>query len=257
MIKQPQTIATDLIDKINDQFSQIQLYQDKNSFAIKQLDAQSSKLIQADAEAGWYAKGMIASLCGDMDHARYAFKNASQLGNPDAAKDHWMISAINLGYFSEAVTLYEEIGAPNKGRFTELASKGFSYGAFETLKRFLDEAKVMELDLSGLGVDGFNKVIALLEKDGTTQQDAMRLLDAAGEVLRSRKAFFVGSGPHFFIESSEYGDSGCAHFQYEVPLSPNEASEMNFELAEKIAAMPERIPNAFCVSFISSNANYS
>ncbi|MGV0999635.1 MAG: hypothetical protein ACOYBQ_09935 [Fluviibacter sp.] len=257
MIKQPQTIAIDLIDKINDQFAHIQVYQDKSSFSIKQLNTEAQKLIHADAKAGWCAKGMVASLCGDMESARYAFNNAAQLGIPDIAKDHWMISAVNLGYFTEGVTLYEEIGAPDKGRFTELANKGILYGAFDTLKRFLDEAKVMELDLSGLGVDTFNKVISILEKDGTTQQDALRLLDAAGEVLRSRKAFFIGSGPHFFIDSSEYGDSGCAHFQYEVPFSPNEASEMNFELAEKIAAMPERIPNAFCVSFISSNANHS
>lgn len=257
MIRQPKTIANDLIDKINDQFAHIEVYQDKNSFGIKQLDAEAKKLISVDAEAGWYAKGMIASLCGDMESARYAFNNAAQLGYPDLAKDHWMISAINLGYFTEGVTLYEEIGAPAKGKFTELANKGILYGAFDTLKRFLDEAKVMELDLSGLDVDALNKVIGILEKDGTTQQDALRLLDAAGEVLRSRNAFFIGSGPHIFIEPPEYGGSGCTYFQYKVPLSPSETSEMNFELAEKIAAMPYRIPNAFCVSFISSNANYS
>lgn len=257
MIRLPQTIAIDLIDKINDQFAHIQSYQDKNSFSIKQLDAKSSKLIQVDAEIGWCAKGMIASLCGDMDQARYAFKNATQIGIPSKVKDHWIVSAINLGYFTEGVTLYEQIGAPDQGRFTELANRGFQYGAFDSLKRFLDEAKVMELDLSGINVDTFNSVLNMLEEDGTTQNDALRLLDAAGEILRSRKAFFIGSGPYIVLEAPEFGSHGCTHFQYEVPFGPTETSEMNFELAEKIAAMPERIPNSFCVSFISSNANHS
>lgn len=186
-----------------------------------------------------------------MASARYAFENASKIGDPITALDHWMVSASNLGYFSESAKLFEEIGAPSKGRFTDFAERGFFNGMFVMLSRFIKEAKVMELDLSGLDTATYDKVTRLILAGGTAQETVLTMLDVAGEFLRGHKCFYIGKGPSFVFEPPEYGGLGEVHVQLAVPLGPEETSEMNVDLAERIALMPMQIPDVFCVSFVS------
>lgn len=256
MHPKPATIASDLSGKIDQIFLRIDTYADPNSFEIRMLEREAQQLLKVDAFAGWLLKSRISCLCGELDNLRKFNQNAQSLGAAVDSKVDLMTSLEVLGRFSESSSIFKEVGAPERGVFTKIAHYGFASGAFEDLQKHLIEAKKMGLNLSSLPLDKFDIVFKILRNDQVTQEEVNTIMDASGEILINRRCFFTDRRPTYFIESPTSSDElGCVHFHFGVPFAPEEAAEMNFELADKIARSSIRIPNAFSVSFVARNVN--
>lgn len=253
MNPQPIRITNQIIDRVNAITETQRFYAKQDEFQIIRLFQDAEKLIVTDFVEGHAAKGMVYALCGDIESAGNEFAIAAR--RPGVNLDHHMMVALsNAGYFKEAANLYEEVCKPSKGFFETYVNIGFIVGAYDATKQFLKEAKAMELKIDPEVYAAYDKLFSLMEADAVTEDEARSLLAAAGEVLISRGCFYTGElGDIVFLEADR-GFPGCAFLHLGVPFGAAETADMNVELAAKIAALPGRIPNSLCVSFVPEHA---
>lgn len=249
----PATIANELDQRIQAKLFSSSHYCEESDPVVLNLFDDIQKLMKASAKQGHVLKGLVFQLCGDVEKARYHVENAGKIGQERSYVQSVLGSInVNFGYFSLAQKNIYQSADPIYGQLTNNFDIALSCGAFSCLNGFIDKANKMNLDLAVLPVDLVRRAGAILDSAGVTDAQIGAMLDAAGEVLREEKLFFVGNMPDFEVSEGLYGDAGCVFLRYALPVTPEEAARLFDRLAEKIVARIDPVPDAFYVSFRSA-----
>jgi hypothetical protein len=228
---QPKTF--DLIERMNALQRAEPRYVDSSSLSPstrewRMLRKDVDQMFKVDACSAWELTGMCLALAGDRDGMERAFENSFALGNSGTNRANHMINRLNLGLFSEAQAAFAIAGAAETGSFTKMAVDGLATGAIHLVANFAERAREMKIEWDGGGLaDDIKAAEAILRGAGVDDAQVGRQLDIAGNILhnhrvRSEVAPQVTAMPGVF-ESVTY--------LLRVPVSPNEAFEMNIELA--------------------------
>lgn len=129
-----------------------------------------------------------------------------------------------------------------------LLSAAVTVGAFETSLSIIEQAQSRGevLQMTGL-IDVIRDSVSVLNAVGVTEDQAVKVVDMAGEILRSRKLVWLNDLPDVY--SLPPGEGGpVVSLAYRVAVSPSEASEMTWQLLSK-RIDSDLDSNGFQVSF--------
>ncbi|QCP50200.1 hypothetical protein FAZ95_14025 [Trinickia violacea] len=245
-----------MIDRINELQGASQYFVDPSTISSmtrewRLLKREIDALFAVDACSAWELAGMWFALAGDRDGMERAFSKSLALGVSVSNHLNLMVNRLNLGMFSAAQEVYREVGAPEAGVFTTMVQDGITAGAIFTVARFAERAQEMGIEWNdGDWGSELTKAAAVLRKSGISEEQIARHLDIAGDVLirhgvRPRVVPAITSAPGFF--------EGVTYL-LTVPVTPNEAFDMNIELAmaEDAAGIAKDV--AFDVVFEAAEA---
>lgn len=196
-------------------------------------------LYKVDAREAWAVYGGLHSAAGDRDQMERGFKNSVKLGWQWHVAHNWMNNRVRLGMLSAAQELYVDCGLPTAGHFTEMLGFGYQAGCIQIAAEFSRKANAMHIPMDERAYAELSAAADLLKGVGVTDEDVGKHLDIAGEICLKHG---FATRVHVHITHSESFFSGVT-FAVAVPVSPQEAFDMNIELAEaeEAAGIPKHV----------------
>ncbi len=252
----PKTKAAELNDQVNALVGQTTRWLTPDDMRLRRLIRQAEQLIGADPAEGHSSLAALYQLTGDREITLHHADNAIQLapGNP-LYFGNKATNLGNLGYFSEAQAFYERAIDPEKGKMTSGWSKGYIFGAFRTMRRHLDKARKMQLDLENLDTNTAERASAILEKVEATDADIGKVLDVLGGVVRQHRLFYAGSAPRVSVFDVA-GQEPFVEMVFDFDVSPAEAHQFYVEFVDQVIATLPTAPSVLSVSCRSWKQQY-
>ena len=207
----------------------------KSHLRWRSLWKSANELSKDDAMSASILCAMLLSAAGDLEGAEYWLRNLEQLGDASRALSWRMCLLGNQGYASRALELAPTVLAnPAPVPFAEVAIAASWFGAFTSIVQAVNNAiqqhKVLVKVTQQVEIARqADHVMSLL---GVTESQYAAVLDVAGEMMRARRlAWSETSSFHIIDEAPE--QLGILMI-YRIHVSPEEASDMNFELASTL-----------------------
>jgi hypothetical protein len=224
-------------------------YLSPNDWNIKRLARMAEQLVHAAPADGYSALACIIQLTGDSKKAISHIDNAIRLAGDKMFYLSTKVGILcNLGFFSEALDVYRQSAAPERGNMTAAWHRGYLCGAFKTMSSFIPRAKKMQLDLGGLDVDTAVRAANVMEKAGIADEDVARVFDAAGHVLRAHRLFFVGDGLRVKVFDAEDHDA-FIEATFDLEASLKDVHQLYQEFVDQVIETILNVPAGLTVSF--------
>jgi hypothetical protein len=245
----PQPNVQEVFEQIGATLRRLTRYLPAGDWEVKRLGRLAEQLVNADPAEGHNAIAQVSQMTGDRAKAIHHIDNAIGLaGNKPPFYSAKVAILCNLGYFSEALSIFKHSATPENGNMTKAWRRGYLCGAFRTMSSFLPKAKKMQFDLGGLDLDTAVKAANVMEKSGISDEDITKVLDVAGKVLREHKLFFVGDGLRAkVIEAPEH--DAFVEISFDVDASPKETHALYREFVDQLVENVPAAPPALTVSF--------
>lgn len=149
----------------------------------------------------------------------------------------------NFLYAAKAQSLVAEVfDNPCDWDYHRIISSAVTVGAFSEIalgikKAQLDSRAITVTKLIPIAL----KASETLAELGISDAQVALCLDVAGEVMRSRRMLWMGSGPDIYVVPASSGTPAVS-IEYRVPISAVDASSMSWELTEKIVDRDLYVP---------------
>lgn len=203
------------------------------AWSLKLLLAEADKLTRADAAAGSLAKAMVMSLTGSLGDALYWVKNARNFTSDFGPDGTEMVIKANLHHFSEAAVLFDRICEESDAIALLNLQFGPLLGCFRTTMEVADRANAKGIPVEAQDeADISREVVAALSRLQIAESDVRAMLDVAGEVMRERRLFTVGTSP--MIDVHMDGDGASILIQYIVDVPIEDAVDMSWDVVERL-----------------------
>jgi hypothetical protein len=245
----PQPNSEQVFEEIGLVLRRLTRYLSPDDWDIRRLHKMAEQLSNADETQGSNALATVWQMTGDRDKAIGHIDNAIQ----NAQDKMFYVSAkvailCNLGYFSEALSLFKYCSAPEKGNMTNAWKRGYLCGAFRTMSSYLPKARKMQFDLSALDTNKAIRAAKVTEQAGVSDEDVAKVLDFAGAVLRDHKLFFVGDGLRVNVFDGAADHDPFIEITFDLEASPKEAHALYLEFVDRViqkASMPPAVTVSF------------
>ena len=253
----PKLKSVDVIDRVNAILKDLTTFVPESDLEVRRLLKDSEDSIKASPALGHAALSSVYQIIGNAEKARYHIENAIKLAPSEYALIGNQSSILaNLGFYSEALRVYEKSANPELGQMTWVWPQGYAIGAFSTMVKHLTKARKMELDLKGLDVETAEKCAVVLQKSRVTESQIVAALEFVGSVLRDHKLFFVGPNPRVAV-FNEPGQEPFIRMTYGVAVSPSAAHQLYLEFIDRTVKAEVPIPNCLSVSLRSAKPDYA
>lgn len=178
------------------------------------------------AHAGW---AQLAQLRGDIEMVEHHVARSKKNGFDAQMVNHIAFMAYaNLLYGTKGSALAQthvDVKFQNIGKSIGTVA---SLGAFSRVNTLLVQAEAAAIDISHVKqIDTIKLMATEMSQAGVSDAEFAKVIDAAGDVMRQRRLFWLESQPRFGFDHG----IGCAMIRHRVDVLPSEASSMNLELA--------------------------
>ncbi|MDO8310679.1 MAG: hypothetical protein Q7T25_01940 [Sideroxyarcus sp.] len=249
----PATAFAEVAEGAKTLLASAERYLDESEMRYKRLEIEAKKTVNADPALGYLLLAYIRQLVGDFEGVQERLANARKLNAPSLQVAEASLPCfINLGNFTAARSSYCEAADPRQGHFTNNYESGATCGAFRLQRDFEEVAAKMNLKLpDSIPHAKYRHAAQVLDATATRDDEVSALLDLAGEVLRTRRLFFLGPSPDIDVVDDPESDS-CVFMNFRVAGGADNAAAMTVELADMAAERLERIPPGISVGFSSA-----
>lgn len=207
-----------------------------------------NQLQKVDVVAASYRKSQLHHLAGDLDGAEYWAQNVIKNGSEIDGIETLCTANANLGYVSRASVHFENLLRVQNGRVNASLALTIACGSFAAAstaaQRLLKAGGRVEREDIIMIADASRNALDSL---GVPEGHLRAMMDQAGELLRSRRLLWLNESPQ--VLSSKNGDAPFVALNYRLDVSPAEAAEMTWELAERLVSL-DLMPNSVTVAFI-------
>jgi hypothetical protein len=246
----PQANSEEVFAEIGAVLRRLTHYLSPGEWDIKRLNKMAEQLLNADEAVGSNALATVWQMTGDRNKAVRHIDNAIEhAGNKPFHVAAKVSILCNLGYFSEALAIFKEYSAPEKGNMTNAWKRGYLCGAFRTMNSYLPKAKKMQFELGALDIDTAVRAANVTEKAGVSDEDVAKVLDVAGAVLRKHKLFFVGEGLRVNVFDTEADHDPFIEISFDLEVSSSEAHSLYQEFVDQVTQNVPVVPSVVTVSF--------
>lgn len=247
----PATIAERLDQQINARLLVMTNFISDDDFQLLRLEDETRKLIGVNPAGAWRNLAIISHMRGDIDAFEQHMRNAENLSN-DSVNDGLtrLCAYSNLAFATKALAFYRQCVDIKYQNLGLAAIYGASFGAFQHIHHLMTQAQAAEIELPfPEQMANLDQAAKFLKEHGISDDLCARVVDAAGEVLRSRKLFWCDEYPQISVNDED----GTVSMRMRVDTSPQEASSMTMETAGKLISQDlDTLP--FYVSFIGTQA---
>jgi hypothetical protein len=119
------------------------------------------------------------------------------------------------------------------------------------MRRHLEKARAMQLDLSGLDVKTAESAARLLDEQNVAESDLGAFLDIAGEVLRTHRLYFLGESPDVLV-FDEPENTPFIRLTYRVGVPSKAAHDLYWQFIDRLTTRMDRPPGIASVAFRSA-----
>lgn len=206
-----------------------------NSLPWKAFWRACDDLAKDDALMASLFKAVLSSSASNLEDSEYWLRNVERLGGKSEANAWRMCLRGSQGYASRALEIAPKaLANPGPISFVELATAACWIGAFTTVLQAVNIAsqqnKVL-VDVANVVEIARNADHVLSQLD-VTEAHYAAILDVAGEMMRERKLAWTDTSSYHVID--EGPDQLGFLMVYRIHVTPEEASDMNFELASNL-----------------------
>jgi hypothetical protein len=216
-----------------------------NLFLFRRVEKELDALQKTDVVSASTLRAELESIYGNKDQMlRWldnAVKNSSGETGDSLSRRFSML--INCGYHIEASKLVPHILAhllslSNVARIMTISLSGGVFELPALLKEASDkQSRVISEEPGWLNVSQAielgNKALLAFSKSGTSQEAFLKALDIASEVMRDKKLLWLDSLPIIDVPLDD-DHALLVRLQYRLKVSPEDAAELNWSLAEKL-----------------------
>lgn len=243
------TIGSTLIKELNSVLLGMGRYVSPNDIRITRWLRAADQLMNADPVEALTVKAITYSLTGNTGQAIYYLDNAAIAGpsNPMVLLNR-CTTLTNLGFLSEAQSVFARVGSPKAGLFPMAASLGFNCGAFRAMAAVIEEARKMKLDTDFLQGAPIEDAANLLTSKGLDDSFLASQLDVAGEIMREVGTMFMGDAELFVANDHE---DPLLSLVYQLPVNAYEAEELDSELAIRLIRKKIALSPFVSIGFVS------
>ena len=231
---QPQTIAYDLMARMNNELGMPKEYLDMSThFPLRSIFKECEKLIKVLPSTGYILKSRLYAYVGDVEKFKenYCLAKRYEVSVPDEA--NYAVGLTELGLFSEAQEFVIKFLPPKTGGTNYFWKLAVITGSYSILAKAITEAKSMGVELSAeVPQDELDEIIFPMKSQGIDELLIAKYLDLAGAILRKRKRFL--SGVVQLATPVDMDDNILIHQRVYVDEDPEIISDMNMELMEAI-----------------------
>jgi hypothetical protein len=248
---QPATIAKRIDEQINARMLKMVRFIDANDFQMLRWEDEIQQLQQVDASNAFVLLALIAHMRGEIDALEQHMQSADRLKHPFIISGMARLCAYsNLGFATKALDYFRNCVDIKNSNIIESALTGCSIGAFQRMGTIMDQAKAANLEFPyGPQMAIVGEAAMVLQRNGVTDDQCAKVVDAAGEVLRNRKLFWQELYPQITVNEED----GTVAMRMRVDATAKEASEMTIETADKLIAQDlDTLP--FYVHFLGARA---
>jgi hypothetical protein len=201
-----------------------------------QLLDETDKLQKVSVIHASALKSDLYQLLGDEKNMAYWAQNAVKNGDRAVGPALMATGLANLGFASRASEIYPRLLDVRDGQINARYVLGLACGAFSVM---VDAANRLAsaggtLDRKELQMLA-ERATAALQTLGVPESNLRAMMDEAGAIMRGRRLLWLHESPTVLVPS--VGESPYLALNYRVDVSPNEAAEMTWELAERLADM--------------------
>lgn len=245
------TIAKRIDEQMNARMLNMSKFIDENDFQMLRWEDEIKQLQKADAACAFSCRALLAHMRGDIDAMEQHMSTAERLKYPQESSGMARLCAYsNLGFATKALDYFRVYVDIKYGNLCESVVTGCCIGAFQQVGTVMNQARAAKLELPHANqMATMGQAALVLQRMGVTDDQCAKVVDAAGEVLRSRKLFWVDLYPMITVNE----DSGTVAMRMNVATTAAVATAMTLETADKlISANLDQLP--FYVHFIGSAA---
>jgi hypothetical protein len=257
MFQNPATIEAELNEEL------ALLYKNKTTFLSEQSEEflrvkdKADILGKANAVARSLMLVRLFALAGNEEQVNYYLRNASALhADKDDLDLATVTSHVALGKYLDAYKIIQACGAPERHLIPLFLRKRPSIGIFQLLSKFEKIAEELRMHNVPKLSDRIPKYIEIMSLWGDEEEDYVRTLEVAAQVLRSHGLHVSDNGLGVRLAKSIYSeDPPILKLAYEVSVPPEEAIELTCEFAELLAKSGHKIPQSFIFEFLPAEHN--
>lgn len=192
-------------------------------------------LAKDDALTASLFKAVLAGSAGNLEASEYWLRNVEQLGGTSEANAWRMCLRGTQGYATAALEVAPKaLANPGPISFVEVATAACWIGAFTTVLQAVNIASQQNKVLVDVAhvVETARNADHVLNQLGVTEAQYAAILDVAGEMMRERKLAWTDTSAYHVID--EGPDQLGLLMVYRIHVTPEEASDMNFELVSNL-----------------------
>lgn len=230
----PQTISKSVANEIVILLDTGRLYKvdEPEIISLENNARQLSKVNPAD---GYIDLATAAMLYGDYDGMRARFKIAQNQGLSPGQRLNYATTLSHAGFFSEASSVFNRCWElMDDVVFT--AEKALFLLQFKPFMALLDKYTKMnpgnEFEEKPIFQAGL-WFARLAQENRLDDMELSGIMDVAGELMRERKVYYIGSVSCSAVERDDEGPSFIT-CHLNIPMSVEQASDMTQELAERL-----------------------
>lgn len=231
-VLKPATIAQRIGNQINTAMIAMTTFFEPNEFRILRWSDELNQLMKANAMEGYRWQAILHHMTGNVGGMELSMQNASRLGlQPSDFSGNLLIGYANLTMATKALPHYQSGIDVKYGNISGGLSTGLAVGLFQRANELLEQLGLAALSApKEVNMDKVKLATQVLRSQGVTDELCATVVDAAGEVLRERKLFWLDQSPEYFVN-----DMSCTvGLQYRVSVDHSEAALMTMQTAEKL-----------------------
>jgi hypothetical protein len=227
-----QTISTEILECINSQVASMTKFGAFTEFEKVRLNRDIQKLAGIERGAADLHWALLAHIDGDFEKASIFLDNAKRLRYNKSEIDSYELQiCANLLYATKALSLYKSSVNLANGNISKSLQRGLTCGAFQASYELIELAKSAKIGISqDYPIQDIVAASYLLKSLGVSDDVCAQVLDSAGEVMRSKKLFWLNREPDLYVNI----DEGFIRLDLRIDATPEEATKMTLELIDKL-----------------------
>ena len=227
-----QTISSEILESINLQVGSMTKFGAFAGLEKVRLNRDIQKLSVINRGAADLHWALLAHIDGDFEKASTFLDNAKNLRYNKSEIDSYELQiCANLLYATQALSLYKSSVNLANGNISKSLQRGLACGAFLASFELIELAKSAQIGISqDYPTQDIVAASDLLKSLGVSDDLCAQVLDAAGEVMRSKRLFWLNRAPDLYVNI----DEGFIRLDLRIDATPEEASKMTIELIDKL-----------------------
>lgn len=226
---QPQTIASELIDELYHFLKSGKKYSNSDH-KLAQLEAKAFLLAKANAGEGYVMLAACSMLKGNFAEMNNRYKIAVNQSLSAVQKLNHATTLCHAGFFSEASEIISDVAHSTADPIL-VAHKAMMCYQFSLAGELFEKATKMKL--SANGDDNFLAIPSIVSAVNLPDSQILDQVNLAGEIMRKSNVFQKGEAD-LSISPKDDGQSECVLATFNIPVSFDDASDMNFSFAEQV-----------------------
>src|SRR5574341_1229810 len=240
-------------EQLNERMQALARQDNVSEFEIANLRREAKSIEQEFPVAAFMAFGLLAAIEGRADEVYENYRKALRISPNAIVYSNFSTSLNWLGLYSDALKHVQEAHRLEPSDLIildNLINCAVHVGVFHQAEKYLDERARLHPKTPHLHESFIRSAVEVMEANGVSDEQVQMIQELTEQVLRANG---TRSTRVEFLEMEDE-DSRWVSAWIELPLPVERVVDLNFKLADRLAALEPPSPAASCVNYMFVSA---